>query len=254
MSSSDGQERAVSSRVLLLSPHPDDIAWSLGGTLAKLRQAGVELHVLTLFCRSRYTHRAPRGEEAVVSRVRVREERNWAALAGVRLWQRGLPDASLRGYDDESEMGAAPEADVVHAVRHEVGELVRALAPQFLLAPLAAGGHVDHSAVREGTQQHAGDLDLLWYEDLPYVASHASACTPHPVVIDVARRWLLKEQGVRCFASQGPEDVLPILRSHESSVGGERLWAMRAYSAQRLRALLEAGPQTAEPSGAAHRP
>ncbi|ASO18725.1 LmbE family N-acetylglucosaminyl deacetylase [Actinoalloteichus hoggarensis] len=303
------QTAAVTMRLLLLSPHPDDIAWSLGGTVARLGAAGADLRVLTFFGRSRYAPGHPAHGEAETTRVRALEEETWARAAGVRLRRGDLPDASLRGYDDDTEMGAIPEDAVIGRAAAMLRRAVDEIRPDVVLAPLAVGGHVDHAAVRaavtriglgdqarRGPTAHrradlpaggeplhrvpvavggggaalaaspsvgvvgetgpvrvrdtgdppvdtrglgqAGEPALFWYEDLPYAARGGPRPPGLPLVIDVEEVWSAKERGVRCFPSQEPDTVLPVLRGHADAVSGERVWAPGQAAADRLRRLV----------------
>lgn len=220
-------------RALLLSPHPDDIAWSLGAIVARLRAADVELHTATFFGRSRYApgHATHGREEA--SMVRRAEEQAWAAAAGVRLRSFELPDASLRGYDDETEMGPTPEPEIVREVARRLSATLDELRPALLFAPVAAGGHVDHAAVRLAVFEVRTDAEVFWFADLPYAAAHAVPGSAHPVIVDVREQWPLKAAAVRRFPSQRPEAVLPLLEAQ-----GERLWAQSPAAAEHLASLL----------------
>ncbi|MFJ8228476.1 PIG-L family deacetylase [Streptomyces sp. NPDC094448] len=214
--------------MLLLSPHPDDIAWSLGGTVARLRETGTELVCLTFFNRTRYAPGSPaHGDSDAVTRVRRAEEDRWGALTGVRLERCELADASLRGYDDDTEMGAEPEPEVVAEAAARLSSALLRLRPDAVLAPLAVGGHIDHSAVRRAV---SGPLPvpedgLLWYEDLPYAFGADGAPEGHPLVVGIASHETDRDDGVRCYPSQLPDEVLPVLRAHAARVRGERLWA-----------------------------
>lgn len=225
-------------RVLLLSPHPDDLAWSLGATVSRLRAVGAELFGLTFFGDSRYAPGDPSHGTADVTAVRAREEDAWAAWAGVRLRRHDLPDASLRGYDDHTEMGAPPEPDLVAAVAEHLGAELARTRPALVFAPLAVGGHVDHSAVRQAVSAVVGSAGVLWYEDLPYAGGSRTRHTEYPVVVDLAGHWAAKESGVHHYPSQLPHEVLPVLREHCAEAAGERLWADRAETAARLAGLL----------------
>jgi LmbE family N-acetylglucosaminyl deacetylase len=220
-------------RVLLLSPHPDDIAWSLGATVARLRAADAELHVLTFFGRSRYAPGHAWHGHVAASRIRRAEELAWADRAGVTLRRLGLPDASLRGYDDETELGPTPAPELVDDVLQALDAACARVRPDLLLAPIAAGGHVDHAAVRAAVSRLRTDAEVLWFDDLPYAAAHHAHGSGHPVVVDVGELWPLKEAAVRSFASQRPDDVLPLLAAH-----GERIWASTAAVAERLAVYL----------------
>jgi len=231
----------VDPRVLLLSPHPDDIAWSLGGTLARMRGAGAEPHVLTFFTRTRYapTHPA-HGDRLEVSRVREEEERAWARANGVLLHRATLDDSSLRGYDDDTELGAEPAADVVSKVARHVETVLSEVDPGLVLVPLAAGGHVDHAAVRIAAAKLVPPALLAWYEDLPYATTDRPELPPgcREALVDVGGYGSAKRAGVLTFASQEPEVVLPLLLAHADSVGGERVWFGDPDTADRLRFLV----------------
>lgn len=216
-------------RVLLLSPHPDDIAWSLGATVSRLRRAGAGLFCLTFFNRTRYAPGSPaHGDTDAASQVRRAEEDTWGALAGVRLERCDMGDATLRGYDDATEMGAQPDPEVVHEAARRLRSAWARERPDAVLAPLAVGGHVDHRAVRQAVEGlfPGPDSGLLWYEDLPYASQHAWAPEGHPLVVDIGSHWDAKDEGVRCYPSQLPDSVLPVLRRHAGQVRGERLWAV----------------------------
>ncbi|RKT82948.1 N-acetylglucosaminyl deacetylase, LmbE family [Saccharopolyspora antimicrobica] len=248
-----GVEPALPARVLLLSPHPDDIAWSLGGVVARLRGAA-ELSAVTFFGRTRYAPGCAAHGDVVASEVRAREEDEWARWAGVRVDRGDLPDASLRGYDDDTEMGAEPAADVVSAVVALLAGAVRSVRPDFVLAPLAMGGHVDHAAVLGAVTTLAGDwsAELIWYEDLPYAATEPPPSTGHPLVVDVGPVWNTKERGVGFFPSQLPDEVLPVLRSHAGVDGerAERLWTSSVDGATGFERLLSSQNTPAEPDSA----
>lgn len=172
----------MTDRILLLSPHPDDIAWSLGGLTARLRAVDAELRVITFFGRSRYAPGHPTHGTVDAVPVRAAEEDAWATLVGTRIRRADLPDASLRGFDDDTEMGAVPEDDIVARIAGLLDTAIEEFRPDLLLAPLAIGGHVDHAAVRRAVQpweaRESGERpEVLWYEDLPY-ARRRSPCTP----------------------------------------------------------------------------
>ena len=211
-------------RVLLLSPHPDDIAWSLGGTLARLTGAGVEVWTLTFFTRSRYApgHRTQDVEH--VSAVRAAEEHSWAGATGVVLLRGELADSGLRGYDDLTELGAQPEPDVVLDASALLRGVVDRHGMDAVLAPGSRGGHVDHTAVRLAAAGLPAELPVLHYDDLPYAVTLAPPAGGQRVLVDVADLWDAKEAGMRHFPSQCWQDTLPVVRAYAASVGGEQLW------------------------------
>lgn len=231
-------------RVLFLSPHPDDIAWSLGGTVAHLAETDAELFGLTVFCRTLYAPGSAAHGSSAATKVRAIEDANWAALTGVRLERCDLPDASLRGYDDDTEMGAEPEPEIVLEVMDHLQAVLAAVRPHMMLVPLAVGGggHVDHRAVRLAAYRlaprHTPEMKVLWYEDLPYAEGLQQRYSDHPVLVDVRSRWAAREAGIRCYPSQEPETILPVIRRHLAAVSGERLWAGTSEAALRFGRLV----------------
>ena len=145
----------------------------------------------------------------------------------------------MRGFDDETEMGPEPESEIVHRVSARLRSAIDRGAARPVVAPLALGGHVDHTATRRALRALDPAVELLWYEDLPYAADARPASAAWVEVVAIGPHWPAKEAGVRCFGSQLPDEVLPVLRRHADGVAGERLLADAPGAVLRLRHLLE---------------
>ncbi len=190
-------------RVLLLSPHPDDVAYSCGGLVDGVLQ-GSELALVTVFGRSTWALskqlRAVGADE--VSAVRAEEDRRYCASRGMRLRALSYPDASLRGYDDVSELGSPISADpVTESVCAAIAAEVAGARAEVVLAPAAIGDHVDHLIVHEAARRIQDDgLMCLFYEDIPY-AAHLAA--------DEVERVLTDERTMRPFDSYDISPTLP---------------------------------------------
>jgi len=163
-------------RLVLISPHPDDVAYSIGGLVARWAEH-CELYLVTVFSRSAWAAPKPlRGAGvAAISAVRLAEDRAFCDRFGLRLSSLGFADAGLSGYDDESELTAGPEQDPrAHAVSVALRALLAELTPDGILAPAAVGGHVDHRIVRDALlRERHGFAPLAFYEDLPYAAGRS---------------------------------------------------------------------------------
>ncbi|WP_137931196.1 hypothetical protein [Mesorhizobium comanense] len=174
----------ASSHDLYLSPHCDDICFSLGA-FARRRQQGV---LLTLFSRSGYVAQpdtvSARGDEriAVISVLRLREEQAFARQAGLRLSLAGLDEAPLRGHHPFDITGVDEDARRLNAV---IAEAIFATAQErtqkqrpWLFCPAAIGGHIDHLVVLKIVLRHYEALRERWriafYEDLHYAANWRS--------------------------------------------------------------------------------
>ncbi|MEU7725115.1 PIG-L family deacetylase [Streptomyces sp. NPDC040724] len=172
-------ERLREGRTLLVSPHPDDVAYSCGGLLAAVgRPAHATL--LTVFTRSAWAlpRRLRRAGARVISAQRRQEELRYCRMRGLaEYWPLGFADASLRGYDDVAEVSSPLEADGMRdAVEEAVADAVGRSDADTVLAPAAVGGHIDHLLVHGAVHGAAREGALvLFYEDLPYAGQHEAA-------------------------------------------------------------------------------
>ena len=172
-------------RTIVLSPHYDDAAFSLGCTLA---ETGAGL-LVNLFTRS--AHRAgtkaplfpPEDLVAAVSAERRAEDEVFSSRLGLERLELGLPEPALMGlhFHDPGCVEAS-----VEVLRTPLSSLLAewvAAGPVTLFCPAAIGGHANHLATRavvmEALPLLAGRARVLFYEDLPY-ASH----------------WAVRQEGV----------------------------------------------------------
>ncbi len=226
------------SRVLALSPHSDDLAFSLGGALVEGRLAGCM--PLTIFSTSAYTPAEPFGDSRLITPRRKGEDRCFFTACRVEtvLWL-DLTDAPLR-------RGIAPEEVFDAPLREEevagVQEALRAfLSPGTLIAaPLALGGHLDHRTVCAAACRLLGSGRFLglFYEDLPYAAfiegegiearvgelekAFGMRLEPHCWARESVEAG--KRLAAACYSSQVEDGTLRALLAHGSRVGGERVW------------------------------
>jgi LmbE family N-acetylglucosaminyl deacetylase len=169
-------------RVLAVSPHLDDAAFSVGGTLAALAPAGHHFTAsvpgptgFALACQ------LDKGLPADVDYLALRRDEDAAAMAvlGTTPVYLGLPEAPHRGYTSAPDLfaGVHDEDDVWRSLTaalegHEA---------DLWLAPQALGGHVDHRQVLRAV---AGlDRPVLWWRDSPYVLRDPAA-VPGPELPD----------------------------------------------------------------------
>ena len=161
-------------RVTAVSPHLDDAAFSVGGTLAALADAGHDVTVVTCFTRSvadpqgfALACQLDKGLPADVDYMALRRDEDAAAMAllGATPLYLDLREAPHRGYRSAAELfgGVHEDDDAWEDVRTALADLPGDL----WLAPQALGSHVDHLQVLRAV---AGtDRPVLWWRDSPYV-------------------------------------------------------------------------------------
>ena len=210
------------STALFLSPHLDDVAFSCGGTLARLKARGWTVALVTVFTRSvphatgfALACQTDKGlpPEVDYMALRRQEDRDFAARMGVDVLVWGdLPEAPHRGYDSAAALFTPPRSDdgIGAAVVERLAPVMAELRPDLVLAPQALGGHVDHVQVaRVLPSLGAGESRTLWYRDTPYAVrqpgARPDASLPaglRPVVVDVSAGLRRKVDGCTCYRTQ----------------------------------------------------
>ncbi|CAN7542524.1 PIG-L family deacetylase [Devosia sp. LjRoot16] len=220
---------------IYLSPHHDDIAFSLGARIAA--EPGGRL--VNVFTRSGYVAGAPLAlppDVATIERVttlRVAEDMAFAERFRLERIDLGLEDAPVHGRSPWDLDGLA---DDIVQVRAPLAELLRETEGARVFCPAAIGGHVNHLAVRAVVIELLPELErraeVLFYEDLPYASSSRAR-----------RHWLPDFRaalGVRR------------LRRRTSAAGPEKLAAVNLYPSQHTSTVIslrQFSPKTLWPIG-----
>lgn len=119
-------------RILAIGAHPDDLELACGGTLAKLADAGHEIHGLVM------SRGAQGGDEA----VRIEEARRGARFMGlVNMDVRDFPDTAL----DRS----------TNAMREAIESVINEVQPHIIFTHSGHDQHQDHHAVHLATLRAA---------------------------------------------------------------------------------------------------
>jgi len=171
-------------KVLAVSPHLDDAAFSVGATLAALSDAGHEVTVLTVFTASvpsptgfALACQTDKGLAPDVDYMALRRAEDAAAQAvlGTRYEHLPFREAPHRGYASAPELFAGMRPD--DPVWQDLHELLRSYDADVWLAPQGLGGHVDHLQVVRAVA--ALGRPSAWWRDAPYVL-RAPDAVPSP--------------------------------------------------------------------------
>jgi hypothetical protein len=207
--------------VVFLSPHFDDIAFSLGVT-ARTIGAGT---ILNLFTRT--THIANPALAAArswtpeeVGAQRDGEDARFAAMAGLGRRSLGLDEPALRGRRHRDLAGLAEDrAQLARVLAAELNAMAATdRRPLALFSPAAIGDHVNHRATLEEVFDMMPALTPRWrvffYEDLPY----ASYWWKRRRGIARLRRMFVGRHAVRHVLRLGGRsaDKLALVRLYES--------------------------------------
>jgi LmbE family N-acetylglucosaminyl deacetylase len=133
-----GNDRGLEGDVVVVSPHLDDAAFSLGAAIAKATRSGVTVRVLTVFAGDPdlsgppgwWDRKAGFESEGAAARARRQEDVEACRILGARPEWLPFRDASYEPSEDDDE--------IREAVREAVGVADTVLVPGFPLH------HVDH--------------------------------------------------------------------------------------------------------------
>jgi LmbE family N-acetylglucosaminyl deacetylase len=247
---------------VVLSPHLDDAALSIGGLIARLTAAGAPIRVVTIAAGSPPSSAIPSplaesfhrawglpSTDAVASRRR--EDDAAMAILGAEAVRLGQLDAVYRRpdrYDTEAALFGEPAGDdrLEIEVIAALGSILAASPRALVLAPLAVGGHVDHRLVHRAARDLASQgREVAFYEDLPYATKPGSVAQRRaaigaalaPETFDIAATIDRKIEAIFAYTSQldalfgGRDQARAVLTSYARSVGGdapaERIWHLR---------------------------
>ena len=172
---------------LVLSPHLDDAAFSCGGLMALLADAGWRVCLATAFTRSvphptgfALACQLDKGLPADVDYMQIRrdEDRAAATVLGVTdLRWLDFPEAPHRGYGSAPALfqDVLPGDDVWVPLAATFRDLVRELQPALVLAPQGLGDHVDHRQVIRAVLDTPLAMPLAFYRDSPYAIRNPAA-------------------------------------------------------------------------------
>lgn len=160
------------SRILVLSPHYDDLAFSLGGFLSKYHDQA-NFVCLNVFTKSSYSPYVSMESISEISTARKKENDLYCERFNIESISLDFFDCSCRGYDDDSELAANPNEDEIFSeVQNELNQTLSQTNYDWLFCPLGVGNHIDHQIVLSIVLKQYSKLGAtFFYEDLPYANS-----------------------------------------------------------------------------------
>ncbi len=196
--------------VLVIAPHPDDEVLGVGGTIARLTDAGVDVHVLI----------ATKGQSPQFSDEQIKRVRGEAKAAHALL---GIKETIFLDHP------AAALDQTAHAdLNRSIGMVVRDLRPATMFLPFVGDIHLDHQLVFQSAlvaARPSGPIyprRLLCYETLSETNWNAPQVTPGFIpnlFVDIEATLERKLDAMGVFGSQTYEPP------HERSLNALRALA-----------------------------
>lgn len=253
-------------RVLVIEPHCDDAALSIGATMWKMRNEA-EFHLLTMASRSNYStafhlHR-DYFDRARITAMRTAEGELFTKHLGGRYFCAGLPEATLRYSDSDWSLDYFDAHEVATAIsnnrrgsravldqwRGHLREFLEGRTFDEIWVPLGAGTHSDHDLARNAALELIVELQpaavIRLYEDVPYGAEfqehtdrilrslEQAGAVLESWSQDVTNEYSTKLSLLSIFASQFKVRAIQKGVERSASAGGEtqkieRLWTIHS--------------------------
>jgi LmbE family N-acetylglucosaminyl deacetylase len=251
-------------KILILSPHRDDAAFSLSIAITSWLTARHTVTILNVFTRSRnapfsdaaFVHE--NDELSYVSAMRLREDEHFLRRVtqdlprglkrNLNMVDLNLKDAPIRlrvPLEELSDTPINPADPSIEKIRKALTRQSEAGAMEALVLPAALGSHVDHLTVREAATPFTVAIPSAFYEDLPYATTHPSAATDldtlrdaaatlkeplSPVIYQIKSAVEYKRRLVLGYASQIDNEGGTLISDFATRYnGGERLWANQSW-------------------------
>ena len=228
-------------QVLLLSPHIDDVPFSLGAALLDRRFSAAE--VVNVFSISRSANNDDDVERVTTARRNEDEQFFRTIRSSVTRHYLDRLDAPLRlsiTDDDVYRVTPSMRASAEVTYIRSALDVIRPERTALLVAPLALGTHVDHVVTHHAACDAARDgWQVAFYEDLPYASDvtlqgiqdaaekTAAEVGVHlaPLVLHWSGAGSSKLKAIACYASQMGPTTLSRVHEHATRLGfAERLW------------------------------
>jgi LmbE family N-acetylglucosaminyl deacetylase len=174
----DSRKAPILTEGIILSPHLDDAALSMGSAMLRAGERTPFLVIDVFSTVSWWRFDLSEGILPRVQTTRDAEEERVMHLMNAKLRRWGLPEAPLRGYPLE-EIFTSPrkeEAAQTHeTIRRRVTELALEKPSERWFLPMGIGNHIDHRITRDAAMDGLRDANVparqvSFYEDLPYAA------------------------------------------------------------------------------------
>lgn len=172
---------------LFISPHLDDVAFSCGGTFAKIGNEGWRTIICTVFTKSVINPKnfalacqLDKGLSAAVDYMKLRRAEDKMAAeilnASAHLHMNFL-EAPHRGYNSAAELfaGINGSDEIWRAVAEKFDALAELYQPELVFAPQGLGNHVDHLQTIRAASKVFSAKEILWYRDSPYAIRQPNA-------------------------------------------------------------------------------
>ncbi|EER22289.1 MULTISPECIES: PIG-L deacetylase family protein [spotted fever group] len=228
-------------KIILLSPHHDDIAFSIGGMISiYCYTKNIKCYLINIFNKTKYC--LPTCKTTNVNKQRNAEDNRFAKQFSLNKINLNFPDSSVLRHTAHSEIICTPHDIRRSFLMQKLNKIFKYIKPNKIFCPLGIGGHIDHKMVKEICLEifRNNYHNLVFYEDLPYAYDYKSQYIKdiikrtmplklHAKYINITSRWYIKEKSIFFYKSQVTKETIAKIQKYAQSLGAnksffERIW------------------------------
>ena len=180
----------IDCETILISPHSDDIAFSIGGTLLQ-NFFKRPISMVTIFTKSNYSPCIKISSSEIISKVRHSEDVEFAEKLKIKFQNFNFSEPLLRGYSrqDIFKNNNLTSDPVYTKVYYALLELIQSHQCKLIVSPMGLGNHIDHVNICNICYRIAkeNNIRIVFYEDLIYasqltlkqIKARANSITPN---------------------------------------------------------------------------
>jgi LmbE family N-acetylglucosaminyl deacetylase len=221
-------------KTILVSPHSDDIAYSIGGTVLQNIFTG-PLLMVTVFTRSNYSPCIKIYNSEIISRIRHLEDVTFADKLKIEFQRFNFSEPPLRGYSRrEIFANYNPASDPIYTeVYDALSTLIQSSQCELIVSPMGLGNHIDHNIVCNICCRIAkeNNIRIVFYEDLQYaslltlkqIKIRAHSISPYIKLrkINITSIFNDKIENIKLYKTQARRIFQTMIKSHALRLGIE---------------------------------
>jgi len=222
-------------KVIIFSPHSDDVALSLGGAIIN-GYLGKEILVYNIFSLSKYNiinHN--KNNQIKTTKIRKAEEKKAMKKMGAKVIFLNYPESPLREKSTFLRLGEIIKKDkLFKEIKKNILEIINSNKDSYFYFPLGIGKHRDHAILSEiGLDLSKNYKKIIFYEDLPY-SGEVSSLNLNKYVKKINRKFKnlcfpfleinKKIKILKIYKSQFDAEDIYFTINHIKKRGGELIW------------------------------
>lgn len=160
-------------KTILISPHSDDIAYSLGGALLENYFEKPAI-LVTIFTISNFSPRLKLTDPEEITRVRRLEDIEFTRKVGIEYRGFQFLEPPLRGKRTHEEIFDSDQHSdpIYNEVYVSLSKFIKCFPNALVVSPMALGDNIDHRIAFDACSLicRENNIKISFYEDVPYVS------------------------------------------------------------------------------------